>query len=267
MQAESNINLHKIASNSREVVKAFDVDDRAKGIKDLDLSSDPLPLQRSLGMLWDLDTDAFTFSVSSEDKAFTKRGDLSVVNSLYDPLGLTAPITIKGKALLRELSSEINNWDEHLSFERDVEWIKWMESLKLLEDVHVPRVDEFSQARITVLRSVQQDAYKEELDCIKRGQAFLKGSSLRRLNPQVDKHGLLRVGGRFSVADLTQEEKHPVIVPSGHVSTAIIRHYHESVAHQGRHITEGAIRAAGFWVVGGKRRTCNVIKVVSLVKS
>ncbi|XP_071830327.1 uncharacterized protein [Apostichopus japonicus] len=122
-------------------------------------------------------------------------------------------------------------------------------------------VDEFSQARITVLRSIQQDAYKEELDCIKRGRALLKGSSLRRLNPQVDKHGLLRVGGRLSDADLTQEEKHPVIVPPGHVSTIIIRHYHESVAHQGRHITEGAIRAAGFWVVGGKRRTCNVIKV------
>lgn len=139
MQAESNINLYKKASNNGEVVKAFDVDDRAKGIKDLDLSSDPLPIQRSLGMLWDLDTDAFTFSVSSEDKAFTKRCDLSVVNSLYDPLGLTAPITIKGKALLRELSSEINNCDEPLSFERDVEWINWMESLKLLEDVHVPR--------------------------------------------------------------------------------------------------------------------------------
>lgn len=33
----------------------------------------------------------------------------------------------------------------------------------------------------------------------------------------------------------------------------IVRHYHEAVKHQGRHFTEGAVRAAGFWLVGGKK--------------
>ena len=37
-----------------------------------------------------------------------------VVNSLYDYLGFIAPITMQGKALVRELLSEQNEWDAPL---------------------------------------------------------------------------------------------------------------------------------------------------------
>lgn len=40
--------LHKVASNSKQVMEAFPVEDRAKDLKDLDLGVDPVPLQRSL---------------------------------------------------------------------------------------------------------------------------------------------------------------------------------------------------------------------------
>lgn len=87
-------------------MEAFPVEDRAKDLKDLDLGVDPLPLQRSLGLSWNLETDSFTYLVSCEEKSYTQRGVLSTVNSLYDPLGFVAPITMQGKALLLELSSE-----------------------------------------------------------------------------------------------------------------------------------------------------------------
>lgn len=60
MLAESNLRLHKVASNSSQVMEAFPVEDRAKDLKDLDLGVDPLPLQRSLGLSWNLETDSFT---------------------------------------------------------------------------------------------------------------------------------------------------------------------------------------------------------------
>lgn len=104
MLAESNLRLHKIASNSSKVIEAFSANDLAKDLKDLNLGTDPLPLQRSLGVSWNLESDAFTFQVSREEKPFTKRGVLSTVNSLYDPLGVAAPITVQGKALIRELT-------------------------------------------------------------------------------------------------------------------------------------------------------------------
>lgn len=68
-------------------MSAFAPEDLAKDLKDLDFGADPLPLQRSLGMIWNLESDSFGFQVSHEEKPFTKRGVLSTVQSLYDPLG------------------------------------------------------------------------------------------------------------------------------------------------------------------------------------
>lgn len=70
------------------------------------------------------------------------------------------------------------------------------------------------------------------------------------LNPVID-----TVGGRISHSQLTLSEVKPLIIPGHHyLATLIIRHHHEMVRHQGRHLTEGAIRADGLWLVGGKRR-------------
>lgn len=58
----------------------------------------------------------------------------------------------------------------------------------------------------------------------------------------------------------TKEEKHPLIIPSRHhVATLLIRYYHEQVQHQGRHFTEGAVRSAGLWIIGGKGRISSIV--------
>ncbi|XP_048249047.1 uncharacterized protein LOC125378158 [Haliotis rufescens] len=86
-----NLRLHKVASNDPEVMKTFPSDDLAKDLKDLDLGSDLLPVQRSLGMMWDLQSDSFTFKVSADPKPYTKRGILSTINSLFGPMGFAVP--------------------------------------------------------------------------------------------------------------------------------------------------------------------------------
>ena len=48
--SKSNLRLHKIAANSKEVMDAFPSSDHASDLKDLDLHADTLPLQRSLGI-------------------------------------------------------------------------------------------------------------------------------------------------------------------------------------------------------------------------
>nr|XP_055053880.1 uncharacterized protein LOC129439016 [Misgurnus anguillicaudatus] len=510
MLAEYNLLLHKIASNDKQVVNAFPVEDRAVSIKDLDLSTETLPVQRSLGLSWNLETDSFTFQVSHDEKPYTRRGVLSMVNSIYDPLGFVAPITIKGKAIVRELTLEQHEWDAPLPSQKQAEWNKWKESLDAIEHVKIKRcyipvsltttkrkelwifsdasttaigavaylraidqeeqchfgfimgksklaprpahtvprlelcaavlavelydllkdemdilwdavnfftdskivlgyihntsrrfyvyvsnrvsrirksthpdqwfyisteknpadhatrpvpaillphtnwlsgpsflshiqTEEFSEktsfslvnpetddeirpevatfitksqtqlgchrferfsswqiltrtmaklihvansfqephqpgdkrwihyiepcsvtelvkAKDLIIGSVQHEVFKEEYKCIEKGQPISKQSSLKKLCPIVDIQGLLRVGGRISCADVSWEEKHPLILPrTHHISTLIVRYYHEQVAHQGRHITEGAIRAAGFWIVGSKRVVSAVI--------
>lgn len=116
--AESNLKLHKIASNSIAVMQAFPSEDLAAGLRDLGLDKEALPAQRSLGLCWDIDSDTFTFRVAINDKSFTRRGVLSTVNSLFDPLGFVAPVTIRGRALLRELSIEVCDWDADLPAEK-----------------------------------------------------------------------------------------------------------------------------------------------------
>ncbi|XP_071211807.1 uncharacterized protein [Salvelinus alpinus] len=131
--------LHKIASNSKTVMEAFPMEDRAKDLKDLDLGVDPLPFQRSLGLSWNLETDSFSFQVSHNEKPFTRRGILSTVNSLYDPLGFVAPITMQGKALIRELSSDQSEWDAPLPPEKEEKWKMWKDSLMELEHMYIQR--------------------------------------------------------------------------------------------------------------------------------
>ncbi|MGH0125412.1 UNVERIFIED_CONTAM: hypothetical protein FKN15_068962 [Acipenser sinensis] len=470
-------------------------------------------MQRSLGLNWDLKTDTFTFRVSDDEKPFTRRGVLSTVNSLYDPLGFVAPVTIQGKALLRELTLETSDWDSPLPQEKEELWAAWRDSLKDLCDLQIPRpyarispsetqrrelcifcdastkaiaavaylkiigdkrdchtgfiqgktklaprpehtiprlelcaavlavelaelitseidmelnatnfytdskvvlgyinnetrrfyvyvnnrvlrirkfsqpeqwhyvptdlnpadhatraipaarlkdttwltgpsflskpetrpsesnvfelvdpgsdvevrpqvsalltsasskqfgsrrferfstwksltraitclahvarlfkkvtpkeatnckgwhfcqkaysVEELSWAKDVIIRTVQQETYARELECIRNGKEIPKDSSLRKLDSFIDENGLMRVGGRITEAKLGRDEKNPLIIPGHHhIASLLVRHYHEQTKHQGRLFTEGATRTAGLWIVGVKRRVSSVI--------
>nr|XP_020483745.2 uncharacterized protein LOC109978925 [Labrus bergylta] len=508
MLALSNLRLHKISSNRVDVMKAFPQEDLAKGLKDLDLNTDPPPMQRSLGVSWDVAGDVFTFQVSTEEKPYTKRGVLSTINSLFDPLGFASPVSIQGRFLLRELTTEPCDWDTPLSEDKFQDWKLWRDSLKEIEQIKIPRqyttislsqaqskelcvfcdasitavaavaylratnakgktevgfvfgkaklaprpeltiprlelcaavlaveiaeavVDEldvkfnaitfYSDSRVVlgyihnetrrfyvyvhnrvqrirrttspeqwkyvptnqnpadhgsravaagtllqttwlsgpafllkgteletsppsfdlvepssdvdirpqitcltteaatdgldikrferfsswrsltraiarlqhvassfkkdsnckgwhihegpcpkedldkaktiIVGSLQQIAFTEELECVKKGMDIRKQSPLYNLCPYIDSPGLLRIGGRLSNARLCEDEICPLILPGqNHITTLLIQHYHEQVHHQGRHITEGALRAAGLWIIGGKRRVSSIL--------
>lgn len=123
-----------------------------------------------------------------------------------------------------------------------------------------PSVEEMAQARECILKSVQRVRYQEEIKCIQEGSNISSSSSLCKLNPILDSDGLLRVGGRIKHSGLDLDYVNPIIVPSRHhLSVLLIRHYHEAVKHQGRHFTEGAIRSAGFWIVGAKRSIASLL--------
>lgn len=134
-----NLRLHKIASNDETVMRSFSSEDLAKDLVNLDLGSETLPLQRSLGLYWNLENDCFTYRISLNEKPYTRRGVLSCVNSLYDPLGFIAPVTIQGKLLLRAMMADSSEWDEPLPIQYLDRWIQWQESLLHLENCIVPR--------------------------------------------------------------------------------------------------------------------------------
>lgn len=60
------LRLHKFASNNREVLDSFPQRELAKDLCNLDLCNDALPMQRSVGLSWDIETDQFTFRTCKE---------------------------------------------------------------------------------------------------------------------------------------------------------------------------------------------------------
>lgn len=61
-----------------------------------------------------------------------------MVNSLFDPLGFLAPVTIKGRLLLREVSGEASDWDSPLLEAMEEKWMEWKDSLQHLSSIYVP---------------------------------------------------------------------------------------------------------------------------------
>ena len=503
--------LHKIASNSTELLEQFDSSDLAKGLKDLDLSSDELPTQRSLGVSWDIRNDVITFQISTDVKPFTRRGALSTINSIYDPVGFAAPVVIRGKLLLREMmGTSVVNWDDMLSDSYLDQWEAWVTSLKGLETLRIPRmytslsfvtanlreihifcdaskqaigavaylklsdgksteisfvmgkakvapssghtiprlelcgavlavemadtikeqlkietenmyfytdsqvvlgyinntsrrfyvyvcnrisrihassdprqwryvttdmnpadlatrsvqaanlqdtmwfhgpaflkqdnipsttefalvnpekdqevrpeiqtlktsagetesfesisnrfdrfsiwrrlvsainvlrnriksiksdgngtykptvVDQLQETERFIIRQVQFESFEKEIESIACGDHLPRNSTIRQLNPFLDKDGILRVKGRIKHSELTDSCKQPIIIPKGHhIAVLLTRYYHAKVAHQGRSFTEAAIRNAGYWIIGVKRLINSVLRKCVICK-
>ncbi len=97
--------------------------------------------------------DVFIFQVEVQVRPYTKRGVLSTINSLFDPLGFAAPVVIQGRLLLRALTTESCDWDTPLSDEKFKEWKLWRDSLKELENVKIPR----TYATITLFQAQRKE--------------------------------------------------------------------------------------------------------------
>lgn len=119
---KGELRLHKFSSNSREVLETIPEDERAKGLKNLDLHQSSLPMERALGVQWCMETDLFQFRITLQDKPLTRRGILSTVSSVYDPLGYLAPFILIGKQILQQLCHDKADWDEPIPDQARVNW-------------------------------------------------------------------------------------------------------------------------------------------------
>ena len=71
-------------------MEALPPEDCAKDIKDLDLRLDTLPVQRSLGKYWCIESDTRGFRIELKEKPLSRRGILSTVSLVYDPLEIVS---------------------------------------------------------------------------------------------------------------------------------------------------------------------------------
>ena len=81
-------------------------------------------------------------AVEIEEIPFSKRICLRIVNGIFDPLGLVAPVTVKLKILMKNQfneSQKYKKWDTLLMYNDKLEWIKILRDIANLNAVVLPR--------------------------------------------------------------------------------------------------------------------------------
>ena len=94
-----------------------------------DLNFDQPNLQPALGVCWDAVNDEFTFKVEIKEKQPTRRALLSIVSSVYDPLGFTALFILLAKILMKGLCRMGLNWDDQIYAKYIQRWSTWLKEL------------------------------------------------------------------------------------------------------------------------------------------
>lgn len=138
------IRLHKVASNSSAVLECIPASERSTEIHCL--PSD-IQYQHTLGVAWNTTQDSLDVKINVPVRPFTKRGILSVINSLYDPIGLVSPVILAGRLLQRELLPHNDqnphikdlDWDDELPSQYMTDWKEWIDTLPLLDTISIPR--------------------------------------------------------------------------------------------------------------------------------
>lgn len=97
-------------------------------------------------------------------------------------------------------------------------------------------VNEYKQAMLAIVRSVQSTSFADEIAWVKKNVTVK--SNLRKLCPFVDSDQILRAGGRLENANIPFSQKHPIILPKDcNFTRLIVRHEHCALMHGGLKLT------------------------------
>ncbi|XP_064482842.1 uncharacterized protein LOC135395675 [Ornithodoros turicata] len=135
---QAKMRLHKWATNHSDVRESLHAESGERAL------GDPKDMQKVLGISWLPDTDVLTFGMSDlwslhHEGGDTKRRVLQIIARLYDPLGMLAPFTIRGRILFQLLWKRKIGWEDILPADLQTTWIRWGSELQDLPDIRVPR--------------------------------------------------------------------------------------------------------------------------------
>ena len=97
-----------------------------------------------LGISWDTNRDEFRISFvkcieNGNGGAVAKRKMVSIINGVFDLLGIVSPVIITGKILYTKVCLKKLSWDEELPSEIPEPWHKWIKCLTKTPSVSIPR--------------------------------------------------------------------------------------------------------------------------------
>ncbi|CAG9114803.1 unnamed protein product [Plutella xylostella] len=96
---------------------------------------------KTLGMGWFNNSDELNYSTRhvKDITPVTKRTILSIISQIFDPLGLLGPTVIIAKILMQSLWLLKVGWDDPLPTNTLIKWHNFVDKLKYLETIRIPR--------------------------------------------------------------------------------------------------------------------------------
>ncbi|XP_062541048.1 uncharacterized protein LOC134209085 [Armigeres subalbatus] len=146
IHSQAGFNMRSWVSNSVEVLHSLGETPK-QSLRPLS-SNQSEDRERVLGMLWDPINDCFLFSDNwqeeltpyvCENRRPTKRIALRCIMSLFDPLGLMAPLLIHGRMLIQDMWRSGMAWDEDVPDEVIRKWQQWTGLLPMAYQLKIPR--------------------------------------------------------------------------------------------------------------------------------
>jgi len=163
------------------------------------------------------------------------------------------------------------HYSEWNRLRRGVAWLRrflaFLRSRNSVAKTSYLTLAELQNAELCILRKVQSEAFPEEVAAYKAHNDLPSKSKLKSLAPFM-KEGLILVGGRLSNSDLTEKQKHPIVLPYQHKITKLIfRHLHHSLLHCGPQLLLSAMRQV-YWPLKGRLLArSTVLRCISCVRA
>ena len=126
------------------------------------------------------------FTIKLVEKPSARRELLSMLSSVYNPLGLGTPFMLKGRQIIQQLCQDMLPWDDQIDEKSAYEWRKWKNNLLTLENVTPPRCSKPKDFEKNITYSLRHFSDDSE----RYGQA----SYLRKENENGDIHCCLIFG-------------------------------------------------------------------------
>ncbi|GFW95632.1 dual 3',5'-cyclic-AMP and-GMP phosphodiesterase 11 [Trichonephila clavipes] len=133
--------LEQLKSQFIEIMKEGAVELRCWASNDSKKDQD---MQMVLGLSCDVVSDELSCKLPSnldctQERPVTKRVLVSMINSVYDPIGFTAPALLLPKLLMQEAWRGKIGWDEVLPVELEHKYRLWEKTMHLMSKCTIPR--------------------------------------------------------------------------------------------------------------------------------
>lgn len=127
----ANLHLREWATNS------FHVQEQMRAA---DLATDNQEQVKTLGLIWLTKTDTLTLPIKANYlQANTKREALSIIASVFDPLGTLLPVTIKARQFIQDLWRDKYDWDDNLPAVKKERWQEIAINISHCTNLSIPR--------------------------------------------------------------------------------------------------------------------------------